>query len=337
MAENRTTLQAIADALGISKVTVSRALKGQSGVSEDLRRRVQDLSRDMGYMKEKLRTEAKTLRFAFVTPTRYFLATDNFYQTIYYHLNDLCHEASLDLSVFVIPPDEEAGAKLPPRLCAEEPDGVFLGGEMGETFIKGLVEIGAPLVSIDFAGLRESVDSVVVDNFRLGEAAARYLLGRGYKRIGFVGGRAYSSNVADRYYGYRKVLDQAGLPPEEAWLIDNADHSTGHYTLDFPLPPVMPEAFVCHCDRAAYYAIQRLRSEGFRVPEDVAMVSFDNTELASSCQPTLTSFDISKKRFADEAFHLMRERLDGYSGSARRVYLESAIVERESAPLAAAP
>jgi LacI family transcriptional regulator len=332
MAESRTTLQAIADELGISKVTVSRALKGQSGVSEELRAKIEERSSEMGYMREKLRSESRSRRVAFVTPMRYFLATDNFYQTIYLNLNGLCHDAGQDLSVFVVQPEDEQGAVLPARLQGGDIDGVFLGGEMAAPFVEALVGLGLPLVSIDYGEVPGDVDSVVVDNYRIGEAAARYLLERGYARIGFVGGRGYSSNVADRYYGYRKVLDTAGLSPSDEWLLDNSDSRTGHYTLDFSLPDPLPEAFVCHCDRAAYYLIQRLRNEGKAVPGDVAVLSFDNTDLAGSCEPGLTSVDISKRSFAENAFRLLGERMAGYSGAARRVYLDSAIVERDSAP-----
>lgn len=332
MAESRTTLQEIADELGISKVTVSRALKGQSGVSDELRTKIEERSREMGYLKEKLRAESRARRLAFVTPTRYFLATDNFYQTIYMHLNGLCHDVGHDLSVFVVQPEDERRARLPPRLRGGEIDGTFLGGEMAAPFVAALVALGLPLVSIDYGEVPDGVDSVVVDNFRIGEAAARFLLERGYRRIGFVGGRGYSSNVADRYYGYRKVLDQAGLAPSDEWLVDNSDPRTGHYTLDFPLPDPLPEAFVCHCDRAAYYLIQRLRNAGRSVPGDVAVLSIDNTDLAASCEPRLTSFDIDKRQFAENAFRLLDDRLSGRSGPARRIYLDSAVVERDSAP-----
>jgi len=332
MATTRITLQEIADELGVSKVTVSRALKGQSGVGENLRRRVLKASQRLGYIKEKLRNEVRTRRLVFVTPRRYFLATDNFYQTIYSHINNRCHESAIDLSVFIVSPEDERDAKLPSRLGEIEVDGLFLGGEMARAFIDALAVLGPPLVSIDFGELPKGLDCVVADNFRLGEAAASYLVSRGYSRIGFVGGRDYSSNVADRYYGYKKVIDQSGLAWREDWILDNADRRTGHYTLDYPLPDELPEAFICHCDMAAYYLIQRLRKEGCAIPRDVAVMSFDNTELAAACEPALTSVDISKSEFAAIAYRLLDERISGYSGPERRIYLDSAIVERDSVP-----
>ena len=77
--------------------------------------------------------------------------------------------------------------------------------------------------------------------------------------------------------------------------------------------------------------MERLRVAGLCVPRDVALVSIDNTELASQCRPPLTSVNIDRELFANTAFDLLCEQLTGLS-SPHRVYLDTKIIERESAP-----
>lgn len=330
MNESKATLEQIAQRTGVSKITVSRALKGQSGVGDELRKKILQAASEVGYNSNRLRDSPRTLRMAFVTPKRFFLATDSFYHSIYYHLNALCHEAFVDLSVFVVEREEELRGALPARL--EGVDALFLGGELARPFLDAVRKLGKPTVTIDYDDIDYPGDCVIIDNFRMGAQATEYLIKRGYTKLGFVGTRRHSSNIADRIMGYRKILDRDNLPFEDRWLVDNYDPVSDTYVMKVDLPEPLPEAFVCHCDRAAFYFMESLKSRGILVPDQVAVISFDNTELAGATNPALTSVDISKKDFADTAFRLVQERLDQPSRPAQRIYLNTSIIERASAP-----
>ena len=92
----------------------------------------------------------------------------------------------------------------------------------------------------------------------------------------------------------------------------------------------MPDAFVCHCDMAAYFLIQRLTMRGIKVPEDVSIISFDNTLLSESCTPALTSVNISTREIAEKSFQLIVERINNPHMSTQRIYTASTIIERDS-------
>lgn len=92
----------------------------------------------------------------------------------------------------------------------------------------------------------------------------------------------------------------------------------------------VPDAFVCHCDMAAYFLIQRLTMRGIKVPEDVSIISFDNTLLSESCTPALTSVNISTREIAEKSFQLLVERINNPHMSTQRIYTASTIIERDS-------
>ena len=327
--EKRTTIEQIAKKVGTSKITVSRALKGQDGVGVDLRKQIIQIAEDLGYEKKRLRTSAQK-QIAFLVPKRFFLLTDSFYHVIYYYLNTLCADNDSKLALFILEKDKEDKGILP--IEEEFYDGIIVGGEVCPKIIDSINEKSIPYVVIDNDSLDNFSDCIFMDNFRIGIELTDYLVKRGYKKIGFVGSYFQTSNITDRFLGYKKIQYYYHLQMNDSWIINNYNDKTDSYLMDISLPKDLPEAFICQCDRAAYYFMESLKSQGINVPEQVALVSIDNTELASATEPPLTSVNIDKSLFASEALRLLNERIEGRTEIAR-VCLDSKLIERESAPL----
>ncbi|MDR3338377.1 MAG: LacI family DNA-binding transcriptional regulator [Treponema sp.] len=329
MAKDKVTLSKIAEQLGVSKITVSRALKGQPGVSESLRREARLLASKLGYTYERLRSVEGKSRFVFLVPKRFFLAGDIFYHEIYYHLNSLCVENNADLFVNILEAGAEAQGSLPDDIAGA--DGIFIGGEVAEPVVRAIAALSVPCVAIDFNVINGLLSCVIIDNYMVGIMAAEYLIKQGYRKIGFVSADSTSS-ASDRLHGFTRVLGQKNLPFRKEWNIVNYDEAATAYIMDFALPEEMPEAFICYNDVTAYYFVEKLKSSGYHVGRDVGIVSIDNTNMAASCAPPLTCINIDRSRFAAEAMGLMKEQLKG-NAAVRRVYLNINIVERESAPV----
>lgn len=331
MKPKKATLDMLAQKIGVSKVTISRALKGQEGVNEELRSIIIQTAAEMGYELQRLRQPEKPFKFAFVTPNRFFLTTDSFYHPIYYNLNRLCQINRMELLLYVVDKNDEHLVTIPDQL--QDMDGIFVGGELSRMYLAALKNMGKPVVYIDFESIYHQSDCVILDNYRLGTTATEFLIERGYKKIGFVGNKGHSSNSADRIFGYQKAMEAEGLAIQPEWIIDNYNRDTDSYMLEIVLPQDLPEAFICHCDRAAYYFMEKLKIENIKIPEQVALISFDNTELAEATTPPLTSVQIDKKAFAEKAFELMTNRLRSqYHDVFQRIYLPAHIVERATTP-----
>jgi LacI family transcriptional regulator len=323
----------IAGRLGVSKITVSRALKGQPGISESLRKEVRDLAAELGYQYERLRQDKdKKGRFVFIVPKRFFLAADTFYHDIYYHLNALSMTVNRELAVVILEKDAEIRGALPEGLAASE--GIFIGGEIADAALQAVIALGVPCVAVDFNVINGTVSCVTIDNYMVGVAAAEYLYKQGYRKIGFIGAFGRTTSATDRIHGFLRMVRQNALYFRDDWIIDNYDVNTETYIMDKPLPDEMPEALISYNDGTAYYFIEKLKNSGYRVPKDVAVLSIDNTSLAASCTPALTCVNISRRCFAEEALRLMLERLKG-NAAIQRVYLNIDIVERDSVPVRA--
>jgi len=333
--KQKITLDVIAQQLGVTKVTVSKALKDQPGVSEELKKRIIDTANSLGYaVKKQDRPFSSVSKLGFFVPKRFFLDNDNFYTQIFYYTTNLCTQKNISLYLHIINPDEEKNEILPASLGGDKNgmNGIFVAGEIADSYMDVLLGIGVPITAVDFYKYNHTTDRIVIDNYQSGYLAANYLIRKGHSRIGFVGNPNYSMSVMDRFCGYIKALTSSGIEYNKDWHLVNNDDS-GIYGIDYMLPAVLPTAFVCHCDMAAYHLMMKLQSNGIAVPEQVSLISFDNTELSQNTNPNLTSLDINCREIATRAFDLMLWRIQNPEEEKQSVVIHTKIMERNSVVL----
>ncbi|SHO49326.1 LacI family DNA-binding transcriptional regulator [Anaerocolumna xylanovorans] len=330
MSNKKVSMQTIADYLNISKVTVYKALNNQQYVSDDLKEKILRAAQELGYYKVSGKNLALNNNLAFVVPKRFFLENEGFYTSIFYYLNNFCHNDGLALTLYVINNSDESNCTLPATLNSGSCDGIFIAGEMTDDYIHGIGDLGLPVLLIDFYKPSFNYDCIIADNFFNGFTITNYLIEKGHTDIGFVGNPSQTSSISDRFYGYQKALAAHNLPYNPDWHLVNNNLTTGVYTLETPLPKTLPTAFVCHCDRAAYFLIQRINMEGLKVPADISVACFDNTNLAENSNPPLTTVDISTKTIAKNSYSQLRSRIKDNSLSKQRIYIPCNIVERSS-------
>lgn len=328
--KNNVTMQTIAEKLKITKVSVSKALNNQPGVSENLKRQIIDVANELGYISKRGEMSRVVIKkLGFLVPKRFFLEIDKFYSVIYYYLSRECGQNDIDLVLYIINSEDEKNLTLPYSFKKDNLNGLFIAGEMSDAYIQMLIRENIPIVAIDFYQSHLQLDCIVPDNYYSSYIATSYLISRGHKDIGFVGNPSYAASVMDRFYGYMKALAHNKLEYHKEWHIINNDQS-GIYTTDFVLPNPLPSAYICFCDMGAYYLIQKLQSKGISVPDEVSLVSFDNTDLSQSCNPPLTTIDINKREFAHKALQRMLWRTGNCGEIAHRDIVNTKLIERLS-------
>ncbi len=328
MMGNKVRMEDIAARLGISKVSVSKAINNQPGIGDTLREQILQLSLEMGYIKHK-ETSLKH-SFALVTPKRFFLEDDTFYTTIYYYINNYCTKSDYNLRCFVIDTELETHNELPPQLMTDSYSGIFLCGELSPSYLSKLMDINAVFIAIDFYNADFPMDCVISDNYYMGYEVTNYLIKRGHKRIGFVGNITQTSSICDRYFGYLKALKLNGLTYNDSWQLSNNNPLSGEYIVDIDIPTDIPSAFVCHCDKSAVMLIRTLTQRGINVPDDVSVISFDNASICDFIVPKLTTVQIDRKAIAEQSMSLMLNRLQNPRSALQRYYNGCSIVERDS-------
>jgi len=222
--------------------------------------------------------------------------------------------------MFIISPEDEDWLVIPSTLSGENFDGLFIGGEINDSYLFALRNLDVPMVGIDFYIPEIDMDYVFADNFHAGYVATAHLIQRGHKKIGFIKNEIKTSSVTDRYFGYLKALNRYGLECSDEWYFALRDIER--------FDGALPTAFVCHNDIAALSLIQILKNRGLSVPGEICTVSFDNLILEEENPIALTTMDIDIKLLAEKAFDRLVGRIDDRNAPYKRVTIGAVLIEK---------
>lgn len=204
--------------------------------------------------------------------------------------------------------------------------------DRNHALLEEALERGVHLIQIDRCLPDLPCDYVGVDNSAAAQRMTEHLLGLGRRRIAFLSAVPEPSSCRERYAGYRAAIAAHGQGVAErvAYYCGQEDHMTSivRNWLTLPEPP---DAIFAINDSTALLVIQALRKAGARVPEDIAVVGFDDHYAAAHVSPPLTTVHQPFSALGETAAHLLLDRMTGrYKGEARRVLLPTHLVVRRS-------
>ena len=329
------TLEEVAAAAGVSRATVSRVVNGLDRVSPATRQSVQRAVERLGYTPNRVARSLATKRtdsVAMVLPEpATSLFGDPFFPRLVAGISDVLSAADKQLVLLAAQPGD-GGARLERYLAAAQADGVLLVSLHGaDPLPSHLRTRGIPVV----VGGRppvEGVSYVDVDNVQGALSAVRHLISLGRRHVATVTGPLDMAVATDRLEGYRRALREAGLP------VDPALEATGGFEQEAArratgeLLDRAPEldAIFAASDLMAAGVLQALRRAGRRVPEDVAVVGYDDSLIASSTEPPLSSVRQPTEDMGREMARLLLAVISTPSPVARRVILDTQLVIRQS-------
>lgn len=325
----------IAEKLGVSVVTVSNALAGRDGVSEQVRQQICKTAEEMGYKpsgagsKKKMDSQKTGKSVAILTSERFIGSMGTFYWELTANISNKLSAANVVMVYESISRVNEKNLVLPTSVMEGRVDGAIVIGQLRSDYAMALSKIEIPLLFVDFYVSRCSVDSVNSDSYHGGYMVTDYLVERGHENIGFVGSLNTTSSINDRYLGYRKCLMENNLTYKKEWVLEDRDELGILYdNIDFP--DDMPTAFVCNSDETAFRIIAALKSKGVRVPEDISVVGYDNYTVSNICIPAITTVEVDLMKMASESVELMLKKLDNPEYTEGRRIISGKLIEKDS-------
>ncbi|KRA25092.1 LacI family transcriptional regulator [Microbacterium sp. Root61] len=326
------TIEEVAAAAGVSRSTVSRVVNGSTAVSpnalESVRRAISDLNYVPNRAARSLASR-QTHAIALIVPedtTRFF--GDPFFASIVSGINAGLRRSDYVLNLFIA--SDDPGDKTTSYVRGGSIDGaIIVSHHTSDSFIDRI----AAAVPVVYGGRpvreRENAYYVDVDNVMGGRDATAYLIARGHRRIAMVTGPLTMPAGVDRLDGYREALAAAGL--EEGPVED------GNFTADGGAAAMRrilaredrPDAVFVASDLMARGALSVLAAEGLRVPDDIAIIGFDDSPVATSVTPQLTTMRQPSFEQGEKMAAVLMALLAG--GDPQRVtILETELIERES-------
>lgn len=329
-------LKDIAERAGVSTVTVSKALSGQKGMSDAVREKIHALANEMGYVppvSRKAEAGARSYTIGVLISEHYMSEYNTFYNRMHQQVSQIAMEKGCFTMLEVISEQSETEGTIPKLILDRKVEGIMVIGSLNAEYLSVIKQqSGIPMVYLDFCNHTGDEDAVVSDSYNGAYCMTNYLFDQGHRSIAFVGTPLASGTITDRYFGYCKSLMEHGLSASKDWIIEDRDVATG--VMDgnrfFKLPERMPTAFVCNNDLTASVLIKKLGEKGYRVPEDISVVGFDNYLFPGLCDIRITTYGVDTYEMGRNAVMNLIRKISGERYRQGIMILEGHMVEGES-------
>ena len=334
-----TTLKEIAETLGISITTVSKALKNYPDVSEKTRKAVIALAEELNYTPNSfavnLRTkESKTIGLIIPEVVHHFFSNV---------INGIIAEAEKKGYLVIILQSNESlelEKKQVALLINKRVDGIImsLSNESNNDFhIKEILRKEIPFVQFDKISKLIPSSKVIINDQKAAMEAVQHLIDKGCKKIAHIRGPENPQNAIDRFLGYKKALEKNGIPYDSK-LVYTCKNVTFEEGIKFAKQiveehPDVDGIFVI-TDLVAVGVLAYFNEQGIQVPNQIAVIGFSNWFMSQVITPKLSTVDQPSYEMGAAAFNLLLEeiicRKEGKDFSPRTIELETSIIERDS-------
>jgi DNA-binding LacI/PurR family transcriptional regulator len=327
------TIYDVADRAGVSISTVSHTLNRPHRVNAATRQRVLDAIDELGYV-----PKATAMAHARKAVGRIgVLAPFSSYESYTRRLKGILREAQGEATEIVVYDQESAASATSPLLSAlpmtRRLDGlVIMGLPLDDHLADRLLAQGLPTVLVD--STRPELDSIVIDDHAAGHRVGTHLIETGRRSFAYVSeaqrSDAYLSQGQLRRNGLRRAATDAGIDPDRVQHVHTSnDLAGGRAAVEKLLAQRMPDAVFAHQDVLAAGVLLGCRQHGIRVPEELAVVGFDDGELAEALDITTVRQPLEES--GRLGFAHLQEAINGRRGPARHVTLGVELVRRGTA------
>jgi len=329
------TLEDIAKQSGVSRSTVSRVVNNHPNVSEDVRKRVKEVINKTGYQPHAAaRTLAsqRSWMLGLVLPRSVssFFA-DPYFPRLTQGIAQACNQYNYTLGLFLISTKEDEEAIFPRVSRKGLLDGILLqSDQLGDQLTNQIIQSKIPLVIIGRPFYNKNVSYIDVDNVNGAFTAVSHLIRLGYQRIGTITGVSTRTVSLDRKEGYIKALTERGRNIDESLIVEGDFTEAGGYYAMQQLLPNKPDAVFAASDIMAIGAMRAIREAGLRVPEDIALVGFDDLPLATMPEPRLTTIRQPVYQFGVKAVEILLDLIENGIEPPRRIIMDTELIIRNS-------
>ncbi|MBR2807610.1 MAG: LacI family DNA-binding transcriptional regulator [Oscillospiraceae bacterium] len=336
----KVTIQDIADELGISRNTVSKAINNTDGLAEGTRKRILEKAVEMGYKQfsyiqahssvilkpeSQGKGEIALLCGSVISPAHFAtLMLDKLKRDL--------PQWGYTLNTYRVEPENFLCRTLPLSFDPNRVSAIICVEMFDRVYDEMICSLGLPVLFVDGPNKRDGIDlpadQLYMDNTTAITRFINDMLLRGRQRIGFIGDYEHCQSFFERYTAFRCAMLMANMPVAERFCIktnsrEKLEDSLAALT-DFP------DVFICANDFAADDAIYALRKLGKSVPEDVLFCGFDDSPNSRIMTPTLTTVHIHTQIMAIAAMHLLLTRIEEPNLDFRILYTETELIYRDS-------
>jgi LacI family transcriptional regulator len=332
MAE-KVTIQNIADALNLSRNTVSKALNNHPQIPDSTKEKILQKAAELKY---KNFSSMNMGNIALLT--RGDINAISFYAETIKGMETLLRTQGYNLILTLINPEDIHHNALPANINPFNIDGIVCIEIFNKSYIETVLNTGIPTVFIDSLPntmfKNSKYDILMVENEYSTYTLTNTLIQAGHRAIGFIGDLYHCRSFYERWIGYDRALRNSGITADPSFSITSED-TEPYLSVDWMIRqmkalPSLPTAFICANDDIGVCAIQALKELNIQVPEQVEVTGFDDIPNARIIDPPLTTVHTYPYELGTRVVELLLCRIEQPDRHNETVYLETSIVKRGS-------
>lgn len=325
------TIKDVAKLAGVSPSTVSRALSGKVPVDGETKKKVMEAVEALNYKPNVLAKglkEGRTNTIGLVLPN----IQNPIFPYVARGVEDVARQNGY--TVILCNTDESKDIELDyiNKLKNRWVDGfIFATAVRDATHILDLKDEGVPVVLL-VRNIDNKVDAVIIDNFKAAYEGTCYLIELGYKSIAFINGNPELSLYRERLAGYKSALKENNIPIDDRLIVQNVEKMEEAYNVTSALLDggIMPDAIFAASDPKAYGAMGALRDKNINIPNDIALMGFDDLDTSKYMNPSLTSISQPCYKMGTAAMLRLTELIEGKDVKPKVDTFDAHIVKRDS-------
>lgn len=330
------TIYDIAQKLALSSATVSRGLKNHPAINKNTRKRIQETAKALGYRHNNFASNLRRQKTNTIGVIVHEL-NSNFITSVLAGIEKVTTEAGYDLIIAHSSESFEKEAANASNLFHKRVDGLIASlafNTKGLDHYKAFDEKGIPVIFFDRVEEKSDSTKVIIDNYKCGYQATQHLVEQGCKRIVLVTANLMRNVYAQRHKGYADALYDNNIPHNKDYVLikDLSEQCGVEAALQIlKMKPLPDGAFVTN-DFSAAVCMQTLKEHGVRIPEDIAIVGFNNDVIGKIVEPQLTTVNYPGIDMGEIAARNLINHLNGVSNikHTQTIVIRSGLVIRKS-------
>lgn len=328
----KVSLKTISEITGFSQATISNALHNKRGVNPKTAEQILKVAQEYGYIQEKRITNIKVVTYR---DSGGVFSDTPFFSILMESVENEAHKCGYTTSIYNLYRHSEDYQERLQSLLEDTNSAILLiGTELQEEDAAVFQDWPGELLLLDTKFDHLAFNAVLMNNESSSRQATEYLIGKGHRKIGYLKGAVRILNFVRRCRGFQQVMQENGLDGDEfvitvgPSIVDSYKAMQEYVAAKKPLPT----AFFADNDMIALGAMKALQEGGYKVPEDISIIGFDDIPFCEAFNPGLTTMKVHNKELGEVAVHMLVELIDnnGNDGLCRCTEIYNELIERGS-------
>lgn len=323
------TIDEIAKQAGVSIATVSRIINNKGTVRESTKRKVYHVMEQVNFIPKANDT------LSYQSSNTLLVCIPDYSNPFNASVFDGVQESALEHGYNVLILEVKDFSTCEEILKNHAIAGIVVLTSPSNSDLISNLEFRCPTVMCSQNSENVGISSVTINNTDSARKAVDYLIFSGRKKIAMMNSSLHYSYAKQREDGFRNALESAGIPVKESWIFHLSAvnyHLAMSNALHLLSQPERPDAVFAVSDVYAVGVVKAAKRLGLRVPEDVAVIGFDNIELSSMIEPTLTTIEQPSYQIGYQAAELLIEKIENPNLETRHIVLDTELIVRDSTP-----